>query len=133
VADDAAVLLVGAGKETRYVDEREQRHVERVARAHEPRRLLRGVDVETPREHLRLVPDDADRVAVETREPAHHVHRPQGEHFEEVTVVDDFGDDLLHVVRPVGRVGHDIDERVARSLDVIGRFEVRRVLEVVGG
>ena len=49
VADDAAVLLVGAGKEPGDVDEGDERDVERVARAHEPRGLLRRVDVEAHR------------------------------------------------------------------------------------
>ena len=70
VADDPAVLLVGTRQEPGHVDERDERDVERVARAHEARRLLRRVDVEHAREHLRLVADDADAVAVEPREPA---------------------------------------------------------------
>ena len=99
MADDAAVLLVGAGQEAGHVDERHQRDVERVARAHEARRLLGRVDVEAPGEHLRLVADDADDVAVDAREPAHDVHGPEREDLEELAVVDDVGDDLLHVVR----------------------------------
>ena len=77
VADDAAVLLVGAGQEAGHVDERDERDVERVARAHEARRLLRRVDVEGAREHLRLVADDADDVTVDAGEAAHDVHRPR--------------------------------------------------------
>ncbi len=40
VADDAAVLLIDAGQEAGHVDERQQRDVERIARAHETGRLL---------------------------------------------------------------------------------------------
>ncbi len=105
MADDPAVLLVGAGQEAGHVDERHERHVERVARAHEPRRLLRRVDVERAREVGRLVADDADHVAVDAREPAHDVAGPQRVDLEELAVVDDLGDDLLHVVRLVRRVG----------------------------
>src|SRR3712207_7344109 len=50
--------------------------VERVAEADEPRRLRRGRDVERPREHLRLVRHDADRVSREPREPAQDALRP---------------------------------------------------------
>ena len=87
------------GRKPGHVDERDERDVERVARAHEARRLLRRVDVETTREHLRLVADDADDVTVDAREAAHDVHRPEREDLEEVAVVDDLGDHLLHVVR----------------------------------
>ena len=52
VPDDAAVLLVRAGQEAGHVDERDERDVERVARAHEAGRLLRRVDVERAGEHL---------------------------------------------------------------------------------
>ena len=54
-----------------------------------------------------------------------------GKHLEEVAVVDDLGDDLLHVVRLVRRVGDEVDDPVARALGIVGRLEVRRVLEVV--
>ena len=132
VADDAAVLLVGAGQEAGDVDERDERDVERVARAHEPGGLLRRVDVERAREHLRLVPDDADDVAVDPREPAHDVHRPERVHLEELAVVDDLGDHLLHVVRLVRRVRDELDDPVARAVGIVVGLEVRRVLEVVG-
>ena len=61
VPDDAAPLLAGARQEARHVDERHERHAERVAGAHEPRRLLAGVDVEHAGHLRRLVADDADR------------------------------------------------------------------------
>ena len=54
-----------------------------------------------------------------------------GLHLEEVAVVDDLGDDLLHVVRLVRRVGDEVDDAVARAVGVVVGLEVRRVLEVV--
>src|SRR6266446_7353721 len=55
VLDDAAVLLLHAGKEAGDVDEGDDRDVEAVAEADEARRLDRGVDVETTGEKRRLV------------------------------------------------------------------------------
>ena len=52
----------------------------------------------TPASTMRLVADDADGVAVEAGEAAHDVAGPVREVLEEVAVVDDRGDDLLHVV-----------------------------------
>src|SRR3989454_1502599 len=65
VPDDPAVLLFHAGKETGYVDEREERDVEAVAEADEASRLGRRVDVQGSGEDLRLVPDDANRPALQ--------------------------------------------------------------------
>ena len=67
-----------------------------------------------------------------TREPAHDVHRPERVHLEELAVVDDLGDHLLHVVRLVRRVGDEPDDPVARAVGVVVGLEVRRVFEVVG-
>ena len=95
MADDPAPLLRGPGQEAGHVDEGDERDVERVAGAHEPRRLDGGVDVEHARERARLVADDADRVAAEAREAAHDVLGPVRLHLEELPVVDDALDDAL--------------------------------------
>ena len=70
---------------------------------------------------------------VDAGEPAHDVHRPQGVDLEEVSVVDDLGDDRLHVVRLVRGVRDQLDDAVAAPVGVVLGLEVRRVLEVVGG
>ena len=77
------------GQEPGHVDERDERDVERVARADEPSRLHRRVDVEHAGERARLVADDADRVPAETREAADDVLREALVHLEELAVVDD--------------------------------------------
>ena len=122
MANDASVLLRGAWEEARHVDERDQRDVERVAEAHEPRALVRRVDVERARHHLGLVGHDADRLAVEVREPDHHVHGVERLHLEEVAVVDDGGDHVLDVVRLFGVVGYDRRQRRSLALGVVGRL-----------
>ncbi len=131
VADDAAVLLIGARQEPGDVHEGHERHVEGVARAHESCGLLGGLDVQAPGEDLRLVPDDPDDVTVHPRVAAHDVHGPERVDLEELAVVDDVGDHVLHVVGLVGCVGHETWDRVARALGVILGLVVRRVLEVV--
>ena len=70
-------------------------------------------------------------VTVDAREPAHDVAGPERVHLEELAVVDDLGDDLLHVVRLVGRVGDEVDDAVAGAVGVVVGLEVGRVLEVV--
>ena len=105
VPDDPAPLLRRPRQEARHVDERDERDVERVAEAHEARRLHRRVDVEDAGERARLVADDADRVPAEAREADDDVLGPALVHLEELAVVDDALDHVLDVVRPRGVVG----------------------------
>jgi len=131
VADDSAVLLVDAGQETRNVDERDERDVERIAGAHEARRFLARLDVEHSGEHHRLVADDADGVSVDAREAAHDALGPVGEVLEEFAAVDHLGDHLLHVVRHVRRRREDRAQRFAAPRRVVGRFAARWLAEIV--
>ena len=134
VADDAAVLLVGAGHEPGHVDEGDQRDVEGVAGAHEAGRLLRRVDVEHAGQDRRLVAHDADDPAVDAGEAAGDRHGPVGVDLEVVAVVDHRGDDLLHVVGLVGRGRHQVDQLGrARGRGRRPCTDRRRLLQVVGG
>ncbi len=63
VADDALALDLRADHEARHVGEEQQRHVERVARPDEARRLVGRVDEQHAALVLRLVGDDPDRPA----------------------------------------------------------------------
>src|SRR5438093_4541968 len=102
VPNDPAVLLLHPGEETGYVDEREERDVEAVAEADEASRLGRRVDVQGSGEDLRLVPDDANRPALQSGEPHHDVLRPVGMDLEPRVAVYDPTDHVPHVVRLVG-------------------------------
>src|ERR671917_1899130 len=53
--------------------------------------------------------------------------------LEELAVVEHRADHLMHVVRLVRCLGHDVDEVVTRPHGVVGGWEVGRGLEVVGG
>src|SRR5918998_295648 len=76
VADDPTPLLVGTRQKPRHVHESNERDVESVAEAHEPRTLDARVYVERPSQNHRLVPDDPDGVPVEPPEAHHQVLRP---------------------------------------------------------
>ena len=129
--DDPAVLLHRPRQEPGHVLEGDQRDVERVAEAHEPRRLHRRVDVERAGEHRRLVGDDPDRPAVEPREADQDVLRVVVVHLEEVALVDDQVDHVEHVVRLVRRRRHDAVERRVLAVGRIAGPRPRRVVEVV--
>ncbi len=108
------------GRKPGHVDEGEHRDVERVAGAHEACGLLGGVDVEGAGELHRLVGHDADRPALDAAVADHDVGGEQLHHLEELFVVEDRPDDLVHVVGLVGAVG---DERVEAAVEV-GDLEV---------
>ena len=133
VADDAAVLLVGARHEPRNVDEGDQGDVERVAGAHEAGPLFRALDVEHAGEDLWLVADDTDDVTVDAGVPADQVHGPEGVVLEELAVVDDRGDHLLHVVGLVGAGRDQAADLRDQSVRVVAGIDAGRLLHVVGG
>ena len=104
--DQAAVLLARAGHEAGHVDEGHQRDVEGVAEADEAGGLAAGVDVEDAGQHLRLVGDDADGLAVEAAEAGDDVLREVRGDLEEFGLVDRLQDQLLDVIGLV-RIGRD--------------------------
>ena len=79
--------------------------------------LLRGVDVEHAGQDLGLVGDEADGLAVEPAEADDDVLGPLRRDLEEVRLVDDLEDQLLHVV---GRVGVGRDQGVEGRLVAVG-------------
>ena len=103
-------------QEARHVDERQQWNVERVARADESRGLVGRVDVERSGQHRRLVRHDADAASADVREADDDVRRPGRLDLEEVAVVDDTTDDVVHVVR-LSRFGRN--DRVKRHVAAI--------------
>ena len=97
------MLLIGARHEPRNVDERDERDVECITRAHEPGRLLRGIDVQHACEHCWLVPHEAHDASLDAGEPTGDVHRPVWVHLEVLALVHHRRDHLLHVIGLVGR------------------------------
>ena len=128
MTDDPAPLLLRPRQKPGNVHQRDQRNVERVAETDEARGLHGGIDVEHAGKRTRLVADQPDRMAAQAGEPAHHVLCPVLVHLEEVAVVDDAPDDVMHVVRLVRAVG---DQRVELGLFPVARIrglrERRRV------
>lgn len=89
VADDAAVLLLDAGKEAGDIDEGDQGDVERIAEANEDRGLIRAVDIERAGEGRRLLGDDSDRAPANAAEADDQIAGELGVNLEEIRAVDD--------------------------------------------
>ena len=133
VEDYAVVLLSCAGKEARNIDKRHQGNVEGVAEANEAGTLARCVAVEHACEVLGLVCHDAYCLSVEAGEAYYEVLGVVALYFEELAVVDYSADYLVHVVRPVGRIGYDFVKRVFQTVDGVVAFNKRSLFEVVLG
>ena len=63
--DDALLLLSFAGKEAGNIHQGDDRYVESIAETNEARRLVRGINIETPSQEHRLIGDKTYGVAVE--------------------------------------------------------------------
>ncbi len=96
--DYAVVLLSCAGKEARNINKRHQGNVEGVAEANEAGTLARCVAVEHACEVLGLVCHDAYCLSVEAGEAHDEVLGVVALYFEELAVVDNGTDYLVHVV-----------------------------------
>ena len=106
VHDDAVPLLVGSGQESGHVFEDQQRNIERVAEAHKARSLGRCVNVEHPGQKGGLVGHDADRAAREARKAHEDVLGVVLVDLIKAALIDEFGNDLVHVVGLLGALGH---------------------------
>ena len=110
------------GRKPGHVDEGQHGDVEGVAGADEPGGLLGGVDVQAAGEVHGLVGDDADRVAVDPAEADDDVRREQRVDLQELAVVEDGFDDLVHVVGLVGESGIRVSS--SRSSSVTSRVDL---------
>lgn len=102
VADDAAVLLAGAGHEAGHILQGEEGNVEAVAEAHEASALDAGVVVEHSGHDLGLVGHDAHGAAIESGEAHHQVGGEGLVDLQEVAIIHQGVDHVLHVVGLVG-------------------------------
>ena len=132
--DDAVLLLLHTGQEAGGVDDEHQGHVERVAEPYETRSLVRGLNVDRPRHHHRLVGDHADRPAVDAGETGDHRLTGLGGDVKEVTVIEDPQQNVVHIVGGVVSVRHDaVEFEIFRcNLWFQSRVDYRRIVKCVG-
>src|SRR5215218_6668259 len=133
MTNDPAPLLIRARHEPWHVDERKEGDIESVAETDEPGAFHTRVYVERPREHGRLVPDDAYGTPVEPGEADDEVLGPALLNLEELPVVHHAPDSAADVVRALGGVGDQTRQLFVHPLRVIGGPEIRGALQVVLG
>ena len=108
--NDTVVFLVDTGEESGDIDEGHDGNVEGIAEADETSTLDGGVDVQATSELERLVGDDTDSAAFHATETDDNVLGEVGRDFEELVVIDDHLQQLLHIVGHVGIGGNDVHE-----------------------
>ena len=131
--DNTVVLLTRTWEEAWDVYEGDERDVEGVTEADEASSLTRSVAVEGTCHDHRLVSDDTDALTVEASEADDDVLSPVTVYFEELTVVDDRTDDIVHIVALVRLVRDDRVEDIVDAVYYVRRLYARSILHVVLG
>src|SRR5580704_8772615 len=133
VPDNAVMLLPHAREESRHVDERDERDVERVTELNEPGRLLRRVYVKNARADQWLARHDSRGPAAEAAEGAHDATCPFGVQFQDLMAIGDLSDHGAHVVGLSRRRGHDVKQARALAIGGIVRRDRSREIVTAGG
>ena len=131
VLDYGAVFLLGAGKEARNVHEGDQRDIEGIAETNEPGGLARSVDIQHACQHLRLIGDYSHAPAAHMGKTDYDIAGEGAVNLEEVSVINYFPYDSVHVVSLVGIVGNDGVETVGNPAYRIGALPCRSSLHIV--
>ena len=102
LTNNTVVLLVDTGEETGDIDEGHDGDVEGIAEADETGTLDGGVDIQATGKFERLVGDNTDSATFHATETDDNVLSEIGGDFEELVVIDDHLQELLHIVGHVG-------------------------------
>jgi len=102
VTDYAAHLLVESGQVSGNVFKGNDRDIERIADADMTACLVRSVDVKASCHKLRLVCDDTYRSSAYPCKTGNDIAGIHFLHFAEISVVNDFPDDVADIVAFVG-------------------------------
>ena len=106
MADQAALLLLGAGHEAGHVDESHQWDLEGIAEADEARGLAGAINVQNTSQHLRLVRHNTHRRAFDAAKTADDVFGIVRRYFEEICLIHHLEDEFFHIIGLVGVGGH---------------------------
>src|SRR6188472_103969 len=132
VADDPGVLDFGADHEAGHVLEEDERDVEGVAEVDEAGGLVGGVVIEYSGQLLGLVGDDPGWLAAETGEAGDQGLGELWLDVEELAVIDDLADHVVHVVGLPRRVGDDLHQLLRLAVVGVGGLNHRWLQLAVG-
>jgi len=116
VFDNASELLLGSGQEAGNIGECDDGDVESIAESDKASCFHGGVDVKAAGKHLRLIGNNADRLALDFAEAGDHVARKRRHNRVELIAVADSLNDHFHVVGLVRILGDGVIENLSRAL-----------------
>ena len=131
--DNAAVFLGGARQKTRHINKGHDWNTEGIAESDETCRLDRRLNVETPGKHHGLIGHDANSRTAHAAEPDQNIACKVRFKLKEITVVDDFGDELMHVIRLVWIIRDQSIQGRFRAVHGIHRLPLRRLVDITRG
>ena len=131
VRNDCTVLLHGSRQESGHVHERDERDVERIAEAHEAGGLAAGVYVQHARHLGGLIGHNSYTLSTHVGESYYYITREVLMYFEKLSVIYDFADDLVHVIRLVGMVRDYAIQQSVGSVLRVRAGDARCCLRVV--
>ena len=129
--DDAAVLLTGARHESRDVNKRDHRDIERIAKPNESRGFDTALNVQTSGQNQRVISDDADRLPFHPPQTDDDIGRIVGLQLKEITVINDLMNQLLDVIWLVCVIWNQSIERHIESPGRVTAGTHRRFLAIV--
>ena len=129
--DNGIVLLGGTGQEAGNVNEGNDGDIECVAETNEACTLTAAVAVQYTCHLLGLVGNDTYTLTVEACETDDEVLGIAGLYLEELAIVHDTGNNLVHVVGHVGIVGDNVVQIILHTVDGVGACHTGSLLQIV--
>ena len=131
ITDDSAIFLIYSRKESRNIDQSQQRYIESIAEANETGSLYRGIDVQCSCQHQRLIGYHPYRLSVQTDISGNDVRGKFCLKFKEVIIVGHRFYHLLYIIRLI-RIGrHQVGQFGCQAgRRVVGDNE-RRLFHIV--
>ena len=131
--DNGVVFLTCSGKESGNVHQRNDRNVECVAETNEACCLAAGIYVQYTCVSCGLVGNDTYAATVEACETDDDVLGKLRLNLEELAVVRDGSDNLIHIVSLVGIVRNNLVKRVLHTVDGVVALHAGSLFRVVAG
>ena len=108
MANDASVFLSHPWEEPWDVFQYHQGDIEGVTEAHESGALVRGIDIQNTGQYCGLVADDSNWMSIEASETGQNIPSEPSVDLQELALIKDAFDDIMHVVRAIGVIWYDL-------------------------
>ena len=104
--NNAAILLAGARHKAGDIHHSQHGNIECIAEANKPRRLARGINIQTARQHHRLVGHHAHRRALNANKAGNNIFGITDLQLKKLALIRHLQNELFHIVGLIGVTGH---------------------------